>query len=223
MFQRAPDLSRNGPGPGRGRSTRTRRRPPGQRGEFSPPGRPIQDHLQLITLPSSAHAAAPSDGAESMIEASMSANGRLAGRLPIRADPETIHRSVVQNSARRFTNSIKEPLRLADRLRDSPSPASAETAATAPGSAARTHPPATPLQPGGTSAAQSWPPPPSPCSANSRPHGAAVDTCDRQWPGRCLRDGRTAGFHRSARFLPTVVLADSMDSGRVNELSTDGC
>jgi hypothetical protein len=186
MFQRAPDLSRNGPGPGRGRSTRTRRRPPGQRGEFSPPGRPIQDHLQLITLPSSAHAAAPSDGAESMIEASMSANGRLAGRLPIRADPETIHRSVVQNSARRFTNSIKEPLRLADPLRDSPSPASAETAATAPGSAARTHPPATPLQPGGTSAAHSWPPPPSPCSANSRPHGAAVDTCDRQCPGDAL-------------------------------------
>jgi hypothetical protein len=55
------------------------------------------------------------------------------------------------------------------------------------------------------------------------PHGAAVDTCDRQCPGRCLRDGRTAGFHRSARFLPTVVLSDSMGSGRVNELSTDGC
>jgi hypothetical protein len=39
-----------------------------------------------------------------------------------------------------FTNSIKESLRLADPLRDSPSPASAGTAATAPGSAARTHP-----------------------------------------------------------------------------------
>jgi hypothetical protein len=40
-----------------------------------PPGQPIQDHLQLITLPSSAHAAAPSFGAESMIEASVSASG----------------------------------------------------------------------------------------------------------------------------------------------------
>ena len=43
-------------------------------------------------------------------------------------------------------------------------------------------------------------------------YSAAVDTCDRQCPGRCLRDGRTAGFHRSARFLPTVVLSDSMAS-----------
>ena len=97
---------------------------------------------------------------------------RLAGRRPIRADPETIRRSVVQPATQPvatgcrsqdqqrkiatfvFTNSIKESLRLADPLRDSPSPASAETAATAPGSAARTHPPATPLQPGRTSAAQ---------------------------------------------------------------------
>ena len=53
-----------------------------------------------------------------------------------------------------FTNSIEESLRPADPLRESPSPASAETAATAPGAAARTHPPATPLQPGRTSAAQ---------------------------------------------------------------------
>jgi hypothetical protein len=48
-----------------------------------------------------------------------------------------------------FTNSIKESLRLAVPLRDSPSPASAETAATAAGSAARTYPPAT-LLPAGT-------------------------------------------------------------------------
>jgi hypothetical protein len=46
-----------------------------ERAGLSPPGRPIQDHLQLITLPASAHAAAPSDGAESMIEASVAANG----------------------------------------------------------------------------------------------------------------------------------------------------
>src|SRR5215203_4203964 len=46
-----------------------------ERAGFSPPGRPIQDHMQLITPPSSAHAAAPSYGAESMIEASVSANG----------------------------------------------------------------------------------------------------------------------------------------------------
>jgi hypothetical protein len=39
------------------------------------PGRPIRDHLQLITPASSADAAAPSYGAESMIEASVSANG----------------------------------------------------------------------------------------------------------------------------------------------------
>ena len=31
-----------------------------------------------------------------MIEAGVLANGRLAGRLPIRADPETSRRSVVQ-------------------------------------------------------------------------------------------------------------------------------
>jgi hypothetical protein len=54
----------------------------------SRPGGPIQDHLQLITAPASAHAAAPSDGAESMIDASVSADGRVAGRLPIRADPK---------------------------------------------------------------------------------------------------------------------------------------
>jgi hypothetical protein len=40
---------------------------------------------------------------------------------------------------------------------------------------------------------------------------------------RCLRNGRTAGFHRSARLLPTVVLSDSMAAGGVNELSADGC
>jgi hypothetical protein len=40
---------------------------------LSPPGRPIQDHLQLITPPSPAHATAPSYGAE--IEANVSANG----------------------------------------------------------------------------------------------------------------------------------------------------
>ena len=44
-------------------------------GRVLAPGRPTQDHLQLITPPSSAHAAAPSYGAESMIEASVSANG----------------------------------------------------------------------------------------------------------------------------------------------------
>jgi hypothetical protein len=44
-------------------------------GRVLAPGQPIQDHLQLITLPSSAHAAAPSFGAESMIEASVSASG----------------------------------------------------------------------------------------------------------------------------------------------------
>jgi hypothetical protein len=46
-----------------------------ERAGFSPLGWPIQDHLQLIPLPSSAPAAVPSDGAESMIEASVSANG----------------------------------------------------------------------------------------------------------------------------------------------------
>ena len=46
-----------------------------ERSGFSPPGRPIQDHLQLLTPPASAHATAPSYGAESMIEASVSANG----------------------------------------------------------------------------------------------------------------------------------------------------
>jgi hypothetical protein len=173
-----------------------------------------------------------------MIEASVSANGAS----PVDSQFEPIQKpSVVQPvtqlvaSGRRsqdqqrqdrhvrlheFDQGIATASRSAPR---SPSPASAETAATAPGSAARTHPPATPRQPGRTSAAQSWPPPPSPCSANIRPRGAVVDRCDRQCPGRCLRDGRTAGFHRSARFLPTVLLSDSMDSGRVNELSTDGC
>jgi hypothetical protein len=133
-----------------------------ERAGFSPLGRPIRDHLQLITLPSSAHAAAPSYGAESMIEASVSANGRVAGRLPIRADPETIHRRVVQPVTQLVAigcrsqdqqrqdrhvrpNSIEESLWPADPPRDSPSPASAETAATAPGAAARNHPPAIPL------------------------------------------------------------------------------
>jgi hypothetical protein len=46
-----------------------------ERAGFSPPGRPTQDHLQLITPPASAHAAAPWYGAESMIEASVAANG----------------------------------------------------------------------------------------------------------------------------------------------------
>jgi hypothetical protein len=46
-----------------------------ERAGLSSHGRPIQDHLQLITAPSSAPAAAPSYGAESMIEASVSANG----------------------------------------------------------------------------------------------------------------------------------------------------
>ena len=164
---------------------------------------------------------------------------RLTGRLPIRADPETIHRSVVQPLAqlvatgRRSQDQQRQDRHvrlhefdqgIATASRSAPRPvAGIGGNGTAPGSAARTHPPATPLQPGPTSAAQSWPAPPSPCSANIRPHGAGIDTCDRQCPGRCLRDGRTAGFHRSARFLPTVVLSDSMGNGRVNELSTDGC
>ena len=47
-----------------------------ERAGFSPLGRPIRDHLQLITLPSSAHAAAPSYAAESMIEASVQPTAR---------------------------------------------------------------------------------------------------------------------------------------------------
>jgi hypothetical protein len=38
-------------------------------------------------------------------------------------------------------------------------------------------------------------------------YSATVDTVDRQCPGRCLRDGRTAGFHRSARFGLGIDLA----------------
>jgi hypothetical protein len=166
---------------------------------------------------------------------------RLAGRVPIRADAETIHRSVVQPvtqlvaTGRRSQDQQRQDrhvrlhefdqrIATASRsARDSPSPGIRGNGRNSFRICARTQPPATPLQPGRLRRPKGWPPPPSSCSANIRPHGAAVDTCDRQGPGRCLRDGRTAGVHRSARFLPTVVLSDSIDSGRVNELSTDGC
>jgi hypothetical protein len=194
------------------------------------------DHPSFFSTCSS-----PSYGAESMIEASESANGRVAGRLPIRADPETIHRSVVQpvtqlvatgrrsqdqqrqdrhvrlhefdqgiatasRSAQRFAVAGirgNAPLQLPDP-RSNPS--------TSDPVAARRYLGAPKLATAAFTVFREHPTP-----------GAAVDTGDRQDPGRCLRDGRTAGFHRSARFLPMVVLADSMGSGRVNELSTDGC
>ena len=117
-----------------------------ERAGSSAPGRPIQDRLQLIT-PSFFSACSCSVGWSGVHDRSQRVSRRrLAGRLPIRADPETIHRSVVQPvtqlvaTGRRsqdqqrqdrhafvFTNSIKESLRLADPLRESPSPASAET------------------------------------------------------------------------------------------------
>jgi hypothetical protein len=212
-----------------------------ERAGLSPLGRPIQDHLQLITPPSSAHAAAPSYAAESMIEAGVSANGASPGRLPIRADPETIHRRVVQpitqlvanrssqsrsatarspRCLHEFDQGIATASRSAPRFAVAGVRGNGRNSSRIRGSNASTSDPV---------AARTYLGSPKLATAaftvfgEIRPHGAAVDTGDRQCPGRCLRDGRTAGFHRSGRFLPTVVLSDSMGSGRVNELSTDGC
>jgi hypothetical protein len=135
-----------------------------------PPGRPIQDHLQLITPPSSAHAAAPSYGAESISKPACQpmAPGRST---PHSSRSRTIHRSVVQPvtqlvaTGRRSQDQQRQdrrvPLHEFDQgiatagrsARDSPSPHPRKRPQTAPGAAARTHPPATPLQPRGTSAA----------------------------------------------------------------------
>ena len=68
-------------------------RRPGSR----PPGRgPTQDHLQLITLPSSALATAPSYGAESVIETSVSANGASPPDSQFEPIQKPSTRSVVQ-------------------------------------------------------------------------------------------------------------------------------
>ena len=73
---------------------------------FSPLGRPIRDHLQLITLLLQRIQAAPSDGAESMIEASVSANGATPvtpnSSRPRNHPPQ---RRSARNSARRYWSS----------------------------------------------------------------------------------------------------------------------
>ena len=72
-------------------------------GPGSAPGQPIQDHLQLITLLSSAHAAAPSDGAESMIEADVSATGASPVDSPFeRSRNHPPQCRSARNSARRY-------------------------------------------------------------------------------------------------------------------------
>ena len=124
---------------------------------FSPSGRPIQDHLQLITLLRACSCSVVWGGVH---DRSQRVSQRcVAGRLPFRADPETIHRSVVQPVTRlvawssqsrsatarsprsssriRSRNRYGWPVRSVIRRRRHPPKQPQQL----PGSAARTHPP----------------------------------------------------------------------------------
>ena len=155
-----------------------------------------------------------------MIEASVSANGASPVDSQFEPIQQTIHRSVVQPVTQlvaigrrsqdqqrqdrhvrlhEFDQGIATASRSAPRFAVAGIRGNGRNSSRIRGSNASTSDPVAARR---TSAAPSWPAPPSSCSANIRPPGAAVDTCDRQCPGRCLRDvGRpvSTGLRDSCR------------------------